>query len=79
MSACVQQDLPNAWSVPEHQTFLGVAADDPWCGYMAYLRQYLDGAGPKPGDEQRDAALPAVRAEAKDAKDGDPFGRFARV
>lgn len=38
LSACVQQDLPNAWSVPEHQSFLGVAADDPWCGYVADLR-----------------------------------------
>ena len=75
VSACVQQDLPNAWSVPEHQTFLGVAANDPWCGYMAYLRQHLDGAGPKPGDEQRDAVLAAVRAEAKD---GDPLWPFRK-
>lgn len=79
MSACVQQGLPNAWSVPEHQSYLGVAADDPWCGYVADLRAHLDGAGERPSEQTRDAALAAVRAEAADAKGGDPLWPFRKA
>lgn len=79
VSACVQQDLPNAWSVPEHRTFLGVAADDPWCGYVADLRAHLDGASERPSDEVRNAALAGVRAEAKERKDGDPLWPFRKA
>lgn len=79
LSACVQQDLPNAWSVPEHQSFLGVAADDPWCGYVADLRAHLDGQGERPSEEVREAALADVRAEAKADKDGDPLWAFRKA
>lgn len=79
LSACVQQGLPNAWSVPEHQSFLGVAADDPWCGYVSDLRTHLDGAGERPSDEVREAALTAVRAEAKADKDGDPLWSYRKA
>lgn len=79
LSACVQQGSPNAWSVPEHRSFLGVAADDPWCGYVADLRAHLDGAGERPSDDVRDAALTAVRAEAKADKDGDPLWAYRKA
>ena len=78
-SACVQQDLPNAWSVPEHRSYLGVAADDPWCGHVADLRAHLDGAGARPSDEAREAALGAVRAEAAETKNGDPLWPFRKA
>ncbi len=79
VSACVQQGLPNAWSVPEHRSFLGVAADDPWCGYVADLRAHVDGAGERPTDDVRDAALANVRAEAKADKDGDPLWPYRKA
>lgn len=79
LSACVQQGLPNAWSVQEHRSFLGVSADDPWCGYIADLRDHLDGAGARPSDDVREAALSAVRAEAKADKDGDPLWPFRKA
>ena len=79
VTACVRQELPNAWSVPEHRSFLGVAADDPWCAYVADLRAHLDGGGDRPSDEAREAALRDVRAEAKASKDGDPLWPFRKA
>lgn len=79
LSACVQQGLPSAWSVPEHRSFLGVSADDPWCGYVADLRSHLDGVGERPSDEVREAALSEVRAEAAAEKEGDPLWAFRKA
>lgn len=79
-SACVQDPgAPNTWDAAEHRAALGVAEDDPWCGYMRDLRSHLDGRGERPDDTVRDAALSEVRAEAASAKDGDPLWPFRKA
>lgn len=70
---------PDAWDVSGQRAALGAVADDPWCGYMADIRAHLDGAGPAPSQEARDAALSAVRAEASASKDGDPLWPFRKA
>ncbi len=80
VGACVQNaNEPNTWSPDEHRSALGVAQDDPWCGYMRDLRAGLDGKTDLPADDVREAALEAVRAEAAASKDGDPLWPFRKA
>lgn len=57
---------PGAWDAPAVSARLGAPAGDAWCGHMAALRAHLDGAGPAPSAEAREAALEAVRDESAD-------------
>ena len=74
VGACVAPGQgPDLFDAAGHRTFLGVEKDDPWCVYMAELRQHIDGRGERPSAEARAAALKEVRAEAAETRDGDPY------
>ncbi len=82
LAACATEEAarlgPTDWDAAAVSARLGAGPGDPWCGYMADLRAAIDGAGPLPDEATRMAALEAVRAEARDAKGGDPYWPFRK-
>ena len=70
LGACVADSTgrfgPGQWDPAAVSASLGAPAGDPWCAHMEELRAHLDGAGPAPSDEAREAALEVVRAERND-------------
>ncbi|MEM7524991.1 MAG: hypothetical protein AAF360_14795 [Pseudomonadota bacterium] len=78
LAACAEG--PNAWDPVEVSEALDVRQDDPWCVHMRDIRSFLDGeSATPPGSGSRTAALAAVRAEADELQDGDPFWPFRKA